>query len=147
MENTITQKPSKLFWALGVLFLLWNIFGCAIYLFDATASDEAILAMENGEAMLAASKVYPIWAQAAYALAVWGGLLAAILFLLRKRLAVSLFILSLLSAIICFIPSFTLPEMKAAGGSTYWLMPLVVVTLGIFEVMFSRKKKADGTLN
>jgi hypothetical protein len=141
-----STKPPALFWVLAILFLLWNIFGCAMYLFDRLASDETILAMENGEAMLAASKAYPIWASAAYALAVWGGLAAALCLLLRKKLAAHLFILSLVAAIICFIPSFTMAEMKAAGGSTYWVMPLIVVLLGVFEVLWSRAKAADGTL-
>ncbi len=141
-----SKKPTTLFWVLGALFLLWNAFGCAMYLFDRLASEDAILAMENGEAMLAASKVYPIWASAAYAVAVWGGLLASIMLLIRKKLALSLFILSLIAAIICFIPSFTMAEMKAAGGSTYWLMPLIVILLGLFEVMWTRARVADGTL-
>ncbi len=141
-----STKPNTLFWVLGALFLLWNVFGCAMYLFDRLASDEAILAMENGEAMLAASKAYPIWASAGYAIAVWGGLVAAIMLLLRKKLAAPLFILSLIAAIICFIPSFTMAEMKAAGGPTYWVMPLVVVLLGVFEVVWARSKVSDGTL-
>lgn len=146
MSEVIKAKLPASFWIVGALFLLWNLFGCAMYLWDVTASEEAILAIENGEAMLAAKAVYPIWAKAAYALAVWGGLLASILLLMRKKLAVPLYILSVVTAIICFIPSFTVPEMKAAGGDTYWLMPVIVVLIGLIEVWWSRKKRAEGVL-
>lgn len=141
-----STKPPALFWVLAALFLLWNLFGCAMYLMERLMSDEAMLAMENGEAILAAHKAYPIWASAGYAIAVWGGLVAAILLLLRKKLAAPLFILSLIAALICFIPTFTTAEAKAAGGSTYWVMPVIVGLLGLFEVVWSRAKASDGTL-
>jgi hypothetical protein len=141
-----STKPTTLFWVLGVLFLLWNAFGCYIYVIDKTASDAALLARENGEAVLAAYKAYPVWASAAYAIAVWGGLIASVMLLLRKKLSMKIFILSLVAAIICFIPTYTAPEMKAAYGPTYWLMPLIVIALGAFEVLWSRAKAADGML-
>lgn len=142
-----SPKPNLLFWILAIVFLLWNAIGCFMYLVDQFASDETWRAMENGEAMLAAKAVYPIWAVVTYALAVWGGLLASILLLLRKKLAVPLFVLSFVSAVICFIPSFTMDEMKAAGGETYWVMPMIVIVLGLIEVWWSLRKKSDGTIS
>ena len=140
------NKPAALFWIAAVIFLLWNLFGASIYLFDKMTPEDALLAMENGEAMLAGRQAYPIWATAAYATAVWGGALAAIMFLLRRRLAVILFIISLIAAVICFIPTFTNADVKAAGGSSYWVMPVIVVLLGILEILYSRKKASDGVL-
>tara|TARA_R110002020_G_scaffold191678_1_gene391510 strand:+ start:479 stop:913 length:435 start_codon:yes stop_codon:yes gene_type:complete len=141
-----SSKPTLLFWILGIVFLLWNAFGCFMYLADQMASDETWRAMENGEAILAAKALYPIWAVIAYALAVWGGLIAAILLLLRKKLAIPLFVISFVAAIICFIPSFTIDEMKAAGGDTYWIMPMVVLVIGLIEIWWSFRKRADGTI-
>ena len=143
------KQPTRVFWILGALFLLWNIFGCAIYLFDQMMSDAALLENygEGGQAMLDARHAYPIWATAAYAIAVWGGLIASILFLFRKKFAVTLFILSWVVAVICFIPTFTNDIVKAGGGDSYWVMPIIVTVLGLFEVWWSRKKSADGTLS
>jgi hypothetical protein len=117
-----------------------------MFLAEQFASDETWRAMENGEAILAAKALYPMWAVIAYAIAVWGGLFAAILLLLRKKLAMPVFILSFIAAIICFIPTFTIDEMKAAGGETYWVMPVIVLVLGLFEIWWSSKKKSDGTI-
>lgn len=149
MDTSIKNPAGKAFWAAAIIFLLWNIFGCAIYLMDQTMSDAAVLEAygDKGEAMLAAKAVYPIWAVSAYAVAVWGGLLAAIFLLLRKKLAVPLFSVSLIAAIICFIPTFTNSVMKAAGGDSYWVMPVVVIVLGIIEVFWSRRKVAEGLLS
>jgi len=49
-------------------------------------------------------------------------------------------------AVICFIPVFTYPIMKEAGGSFFWVMPTIVVSLGIVEIIYSRKQRANGIL-
>lgn len=36
-----TVKPTKVFWIVAALFILWNAFGCAMYLVDTMMSDAA----------------------------------------------------------------------------------------------------------
>jgi len=141
----VNQKPGTIFWVAGGLFLLWNLMGCGIYLMEATMSDAAYLEA-YGEKMADARDVYPVWATAFYAIAVWGGLLAAILFLLRKRVSATLFIVSLIAALICFIPTFTSDVLRDAAGSSFWVMPVIVVILGAVEVWYSRKQSEKGVL-
>lgn len=146
--SELARKPGALFWAMGLFFLAWNGFGCAMYVMDRLMSDTALVEFygENGQAMLDARNAYPIWATACYALAVWVGLLASIFYLLRKKLALTLFIVSLIAAIICFIPSFTNAVVKASGGDSFWVMPVIVVLLGLFEIFWSRKMVANGII-
>lgn len=132
--SSTTVKPSAIFWILGIIFLLWNLMGCGVYLNEAFNPNDAY------------AEIYPAWATAAYAIAVWGGLVAAILFLLRKRLSAGLFVLSLVAALICFIPYLTSEALRAVGGSSFWVMPLIVVLIGILEVWFSRLQRAKGVL-
>lgn len=139
-------RPGALFWIFGGLILIWNGFGCMAYLTDVMLSDEAYR-KAYGEAMLAVRENYPAWSIAAYALAVWGGLLAALLLLLRKSWAAPLFVLSLIAAIIGFMWGFTNAEARAAAGSTFWVMPAFVIILGLLEIWWSRKKRADGTIS
>lgn len=146
MSNIIKKPPNALFWVLGGLFFLWNGFGCAAYLMDQTMSDAAY-AETFGDAMLAVRDKYPTWSIAAYAIAVWTGLLAAILLLLRKKWCAPLFILSFIAAIISFVWGMTNEEAKAAAGGTAWVMPVLVGGLGLIEIWWSRKKVTDGTLN
>ena len=145
MSSETQATPPVLFWVMGGLFLLWAIMGCSIYLMEKMMTDEAVLKF-GGQVALDASQAYPLWAAAAYAIAVWVGLSATILFLLRKKLSITLFVVSLIFAIICFIPTFTVPIMKEAGGSTFWVMPVIVVVIGVFEIFFSRKRRANGIL-
>ncbi|MEP4053288.1 MAG: hypothetical protein ABJN22_13680 [Litorimonas sp.] len=143
--NEDNLKPNVLFWILGVIFLLWNLMGCGIYLMDTMMSDAAYLDAYGAE-MAAAREFYPTWATAFYAIAVWGGLVAAVLFLMRRGLSVTLFAVSLVAAVICFIPNFTNEVIRDASGSTFWMMPLIVVVLGIVEVLYSRKQASKGIL-
>ena len=146
MADKFTIKPSVAFWVMGVLFLLWGLMGCSIYLNEGMMSDQAY-AEAFGEDLAAVRDVNPVWAIAAFASAVWSGLLAAIFFLLRKRLSAGIFIFSLVAAIIGFIPTFTNSVLRDAAGSTFWVMPLIVVVLGSIEVWYSRKQGAKGILH
>lgn len=139
------KKPSIGFWIIAAALLIWNAFGCYMYMVDVTASD-ARYAEVYGDAMLAIRDLYPAWAIAAYALAVWGGLLAAALLLLRRRVCVPLFLVSLVAAVICFIPVFVSTPLRESGGETFWVMPVIVVVIGLFQVWYARRKKADGIL-
>ena len=144
MENAISKMPWW-FWISGVLFLLWNAFGCAVYVFDKMTTDAGVLKF-GGQVALDARHAYPIWATAAYALAVWLGLLASILYLMRKKITSTLFVVSLIFAIICFIPIFTNVTVKAGGGDSYWVMPVLVVFIGAFEIWFARRMLAKGII-
>ncbi len=96
--------------------------------------------------MAAVREIYPAWSIAAYAIAVWGGLLAAVLLLLRKKRAFPFFILSLIAAIISFSWGMTNAQAKAAAGSTGWVMPLIVVVIGSFEVWWTKRQVSGGLL-
>ena len=145
MSDIYSKKPSAVFWVMGILFLLWGLMGCGIYLIEVTMSDQAYEKFTSPE-MLAARDIVPTWGIMAFASAVWSGLLAAILFLLRKRLSAGIFIFSLVAAIIGFIPTFTNSVIREAAGPSFWVMPLVVVVLGSIEVWYSRKQSAKGIL-
>lgn len=146
MSETFKNKPGVLFWILGVIFLIWNAFGCYMYYLDVTLTDAAYVEA-YGQAMADVRDKYPTWSIAAYAIAVWVGLLAAILLLLRKKWCVPLFMISLVAAVISFVWGLTNAEARAAAGGAGWIMPVVVFSLGCLEVWWSRKKAADGMIN
>ena len=105
------------------------------------------VAETQGPVMAAALEAYPAWATGANAIAVWVGLIAAICLLMRKKIAFPLFILSLIAAIICFIPTFTEPLFAEATGGTHWVMPMIVVFLGLVEIWWTRRKISDGLIS
>ena len=145
MSDETCVKPTILFWVVAVLFLIWGLIGCGIYLVEVSLSD-ADFAEAYGAKKAAARHLVPTWGIAGFAIAVWSGLLASILFILRKRISVPIFILSLVAAIIGFLPTFLNSTIRDSGGTYYWVMPLIVVSLGIFEIIYSRKQRANGIL-
>jgi len=143
-----SKNVSPLFWVVGALFLLWNIVGCYFYIMGATMSDETY-GKEFGEQMLALRDDVPPWTTGAFALAVFSGLLASIMFLMRKKIAFPIFVVSLIFAVISFIWGLTTPEYieaaKAVDQNPYF-MPVLVTVLGIVEVIVSRMKVKKGIL-
>ena len=139
------NKPNWLFWVAGIVFLLWNAMGCMAYLSEVTMNDAEYIA-RYGEGVAALRDVIPSWSVAGYAVAVWGGALAALLFLLRRNLAVPVFIVSLIGAVLGFLPLFTIDGMMDAMGTADKVMPGVVLLLGVFEIVVSRRYSAKGVL-
>ena len=138
-------KPNWLFWLIAVLFLLWNLAGCGAYLSEVTM-DDAAYALRYGEGVAALRDAVPTWSVAGFAIAVWGGLLGSILFLLRRGLATPVFVVSLIAAVIGFLPLFTVEGMWETMGMADKVMPLFVLIAGALEIWASRRYRAKGVL-
>lgn len=103
MTDMTVRTPWHL-WLMGILALLFEIFGCFQFLVGVLGGDEMVRqsAVSMGwtaaqaETYITWAKSLPMWLKAVWAVGVWGGLAAAILLLLRRRLAAPLFVLSLL---------------------------------------------------
>ena len=83
MTENSTNKPPVWFWIVSVVALIWNGMGVMAYLGQAYMSDDALAALPEAEQALYAN--VPAWATAAFAIAVWGGLLGCLALLLRKK--------------------------------------------------------------
>lgn len=82
--TTNSNKPSKAFWIIGILALLWNLMGASAYMFQTLATDEMIANMppeQQAEMMIE----HPAWLTALFALAVFGGVIGCIFFLLKRN--------------------------------------------------------------
>jgi hypothetical protein len=88
-----TLKAPWHVWAVGVVSTLWNAFGCFDYVMTQTKND-SYLAQFTAE-QRAYFDSYPAWADATWAFGVWGALAGSLLLLLRKRIAVTAFAVSL----------------------------------------------------
>lgn len=139
------KKPSAIFWGLAVLFLAWNLFGCAIYLLDQTLSDE-VYTDRYGETLAAMRDTVPAWATSGYAIAVWSGLLAALAFLLRRRVSLWLFTVSLIGAAVGFIPTVVNADLIAPVLPTFWIMPVFVLVFGTVEILVVKHFSKQGLL-
>lgn len=113
------------FWLIGIVTLVWNILGVTNFIMQ--MNPDSLAAMP--EAYRAIIEERPAWATGAFAIAVFGGTLGCLLLLLRKSIAIYVFIASLLGAIVAithfhFIAGFR--PLEAMIGS---LMQLVIAVL------------------
>ncbi len=126
------------FWAAAGLALLFEGFGCFMYLSQVTA-DHATLPLDQ-RAMWDAT---PTWMIAAYAVAVWVGLIGATLLLVRRRSAVPVLFASLIAVIVQFSGLFLVPQLRQTVPDSALAGPIAIMLCcyGIFLLARLARKR------
>ncbi|PWI29276.1 hypothetical protein DI383_12615 [Flavobacteriaceae bacterium LYZ1037] len=137
MTNISTNKPPLWFWIVGVIALIWNLMGVMAYIGQAYMTDADLAALPEAEQALYAN--YPAWATAAFAIAVFGGSIASIALLLRKKLAKTLYVISLLGIVVQMIYNFFISEAMDVYGPGGMIMPVMIIIIGFYLIGFSNK--------
>ncbi len=141
---TNQSKTPVWFWIIGGLAVLWNAAGVAAYFSEIMMSAEQFAALDPEYRELFLAR--PFWFTAAFAIAVFAGLVGSILLLLRKKLAVRVLILSLLGVLVQFSGYFILDGYFEYVSSQGWLMPAMIVAVAALLVFFSRHSEKQGVL-
>ena len=137
MSEKPNTKPPVWFWIVSILALLWNLMGVMAYLGQAYMTDE--MKAEYTSDQLALMESTPAWVTAAFAIAVWGGLLGCIALLLRKKLAKPVLMLSLIGILVQMAHSFFMTNATEIYGPIPGvIVPLLVIIIGIALVQFAR---------
>lgn len=141
----IRATPTHL-WVIGGLALLWNALGATDYLMTVT-ENEAYMSSFTDE-QLAYFYSFPVWAMSAWALAVWSAVFGSVALLLRRRWAVGLFAVSLVSMLVSSLYTFGLSEgVKVMnGGLGQWLFTLAIWIVAIGLYFYARAQRAQGVL-
>lgn len=144
---TTTSKPNALFWVIAiVLGLLWNLMGVGAYLLDKMGSPELLGEMYTPEQMDYINAM-PMWATALYAIAVWGGFVAAICMLLRKKLATLLFLISTLAVVVSTIYGLAATNHLEVFGPTESIyFPILIIVIGFFLYFYCKRCVQKGWL-
>ena len=140
----------KSLYIVGALALLWNGFGAYDYLMTRMRNTEYFEKMMPGvdpNAILAWVDGFPIWAQFGWGLGVWGGLIWAILLLMRSRWAVPVFALSLLGAVMGLgYQIVAAPPLAGAEGLGGNVMPFVIIFVALALFLYARAMQRRGVL-
>ena len=142
MTDMTVKTPWHL-WAMGAVALLWNGYGGYDYVMTQT-NNAAYLAQFTAE-QRAYFDSFPLWMEADWAIGVWGGVLGAVLLLLRSKWAFHAFLASL----IAFAVSVVYGQMSGGSalmGTTGMVMSGVIFVLGLIFVMYSRMMARKGVL-
>ena len=132
-------------WVVGVLAAMWNGFGCFDYVMTQTRRDEWFVQMGMTEAQLTYFNAMPAWTHAAWAIGVWGGLLGALLLLLRRKWATPVFVVSFLGWLAGAVYAFALSDGIEAMGPM-WPMQIVIGAACIFFIWYAWTMGKKGVL-
>lgn len=144
-DSTVTgdRTPWHL-WLIGVLGLLWNAMGAFDYLMTET-QNESYMGQFTPE-QLEFFYGFPTWVVAFWAVAVWGGVLGAILLLLRKRLAVPVFLGSFLAMVVTSIHNFGLSNGLEVMEGTGLMFSILIFVFAFCLWLYARVLAQRGVL-
>jgi len=135
-ENYI--KPHWSFWVICIVALIWNIMGSINFIMQ--MNPEMVAKFSEEAQSLITSR--PMWATIAFAVAVFGGVFAEVLLLLKKAVAYYLFITSLLGVIVTNIHTF-----QVSSAIDIWVGSLMSLVIAVFLIWYSKLVKGKGWIN
>jgi len=135
-ETEVTRTPWHL-WVVGIVALMWSAMGAMDYVMTET-HNEAYMGDFTAE-QLEFFYDMPAWAIATWAIAVWGGVVGAILLLIRRRLAVPVFLASLIGMVVTTFQNYVLSDGMQVMGSAFILtFNAVIFLLALAFYLYSR---------
>jgi len=139
-----TSAPRHL-WIIGVVTLLWNLMGAFDYLMTQTRNESYMARFEP--AQLEYFYSFPVWLEAFWALAVWGGLLGSVLLLMRKGFAAPVLLVSFVTMLVTTVYNFGfsdgLDTMGAEGAG--FTAVIFIVALGLW--LYAKAMRTRGVLS
>ena len=136
MNVKTSNKPPVWFWIVSVIALIWNGFGVNGYLGQAYNTERYRNSFTPEQLDITAS--LPSWLTAAFAIAVFAGVLGSLGLLLRKKWANFLLILSLLAVIL------QMGYILIQGHLDNIGMTISIIIFSLFLVWFSKKSLTKG---
>lgn len=127
------------FWVVAIVALIWNLLGAMAYIDQMSMTPEVLAALPDEQRVL--YETVPAWATGAFAIAVFGGVLGCLLLLLKKKLAITLFIISLLGVLVQMFHSFFMTNSFEVFGPGGLIMPIMVFVIGFLLIWFSKMAK------
>ena len=141
MADEYASGAPRWFTFAALAALAWEIIGCAMYVMQVSVDPAALPADQR--LMWDAT---PAWMTGAYAVAVWVGLVGAVLLLMRRKLAEPLLLVSLVAVVVQFSGLLVVPELRNLVSSDMLFLPfLIVVACGVIW-HFARRARRSGWL-
>lgn len=146
-----TAKAPWHLWVVGIVSLLWNFGGANDYVRTKLVDREylqggADMVGVPVETVIAYFAAYPLWANIAWALGVWGAVAGSILLLLRRRYAFHAFAISLAGLIVSTV--YTVISDRPAEFDTpfFWAFSAAIWVITLLLMYYSRRMTSNGVL-
>lgn len=138
------MKSPRFFAVIGILLLLWNLMGVAAFVMQYSA-DLTVLAQTDPTTAQAFTAM-PGWVWGAYGIAVVTGTLGAVLLLMKKAMAATLFLVSLIAVIVQFGYTFLGTDLLAIKGAASATFPALIIAIAVIQLLYARSLVARGVL-
>jgi hypothetical protein len=148
MQQAVSARAPAHLWITGIVALLWNAFGCYDYMMSRMHNADYLKSMMpdvDPAVAFAFVDSMPLYASIGWGLGVWGGLLGAILLLMRSRYAVHAFALSLLGMILSFGYQLFVAKNVPAGMDSP-VVPAIIFVVGLFLLWYAARMNRAGAL-
>lgn len=145
MTDEINAGPNTNFWLVGAAALVWNLLGLVFYYLEVTATPESLASLTEAQQAFMIGK--PAWATSAFAIAVTTGVFGSLLLLLRKRLAVLLFAVSVVAILAQNVHAFLIADGLKVWGTSGLLMPAVIFVIAVALLLYARFAKSKNWLS
>lgn len=121
----------------AILALVWNLLGVMAFVSQVMMTPKMIAELPVVEQEL--YNAVPLWATAAFAVAVFAGALGSVALLMKKSICYPLFVASFVGAVIQMFHSFFISNSYEVYGPSGTIMPIMVLIIGLMLVFFSAK--------
>jgi hypothetical protein len=145
MTQTTGKTPWHV-WLVGVVALLFNAIGAFDYVMSMTQGASYLAKAGMTPAQIAHYMEMPTWMTAVWAIGVWGAMLGSLLILLRNRLAVPVFAVSLAAFLVSLVYTYVLTNGGEIMGGQMAIVSAVITVLLIFFIWYSRLMTKRGVL-
>jgi hypothetical protein len=150
MAATVDETPRASapwwHWVVSVVALLWNGYGGYDYWMSKTQGDAYYRSQGATDAQIAFMHGYPMWMQVVYAIGIWGGVLGAVLLLIRSRYAVHSLAASLAAFVVSLIYTYFLSDGGKIQGQTGVIMQCVILASCILFAWYAWAMAKRGVL-
>lgn len=147
MTDEGTSGPGRPWhlWLIGIIGCLWSSIGVLSFLLTQLNVEAAM--SKYSPKIREYYENFPLWAEAFWAIGVFGGVFGCLLMLLGKRLACPVLVASLLGAIVSnFSGLFFLGGMEAMEGTGALGIAIFIILFAAFLAWYARAMSAKGVL-
>jgi len=141
-ENIVIPSWFKI---VAIIAFFWNLLGVLAFVGQMFMTPEMLAELPVAEQELYANT--PMWATAAFAMAVFAGALGSLLLLMKKGLATLVLTLSLVGVLVQMFHSFFMSKSFEVYGPGAAVMPMMVIVIAVYLVWLSNKAQKNGWFN
>ncbi|MGE4061757.1 MAG: hypothetical protein AB7E79_00155 [Rhodospirillaceae bacterium] len=146
-EATLTTaKTPWHLWLVGIVAVLFNAVGAFDYVMSKTQGEAYMAGAGMTPEQIAFMMDYPVWMNVVWPIGVWGAFAASVLILLRKKLAVPVFLISTVAWFVSLLYTYILTNGGEIWGQSMHIVSVVITVLLLFFTWYAREMTKRGVL-